>query len=152
MGEMASGMAHELNQPLTALVGFAHSAQALLECESLDRNKLTDVMDQIVRESHRAAEIIRGLRHLVRRRDRIRADHNLNEVIENVCRIIGFASRDEAELIQLELNDPPPFVSIDRVQIEQVLINLVRNAFEATPDCVAGKSCANLHPFRFGAG
>jgi C4-dicarboxylate-specific signal transduction histidine kinase len=131
MGEMASGMAHELNQPLTSLVGFAESALAGLDSGNLSEEDLRHVLNRVVSESQRAAEIIRRLRRLVRKREPERSATRLNEVICEVLEIVEFDTEAARCDIQLELGSGLPLVDADRVQIQQVLLNLVRNGIEA---------------------
>ena len=131
MGEMASGMAHELNQPLTSLVGFAESALAGLDSGNLSEEDLRHVLNRVVSESQRAAEIIRRLRRLVRKREPERSATSLNEVICEVLEIVEFDTEAARCDIQLELGSGLPLVDADRVQIQQVLVNLVRNGIEA---------------------
>lgn len=131
MGEMASGMAHELNQPLTSLVGFAESALAGLDSGNLSEEDLRHVLNRVVSESQRAAEIIRRLRRLVRKREPERSATNLNQVICEVLEIVEFDTEAARCDIQLDLAPGLPLVDADRVQIQQVLLNLVRNGIEA---------------------
>lgn len=131
MGEMASGMAHELNQPLTSLVGFAGSALAGLDSGHLAEADLRHILDRIVSESQRAAEIIRRLRRLVRKRTPEQSPTDLNEVIREVLEIVEYDAEAARCGVQLDLDGGLPLVGTDRVQIQQVLLNLIRNGMEA---------------------
>ena len=131
MGEMASGMAHELNQPLTSLVGFAESALAGLDSGNLAEDDLRHVLNRVVSESQRAAEIIRRLRRLVRKREPERSPTDLNEVVREVLEIVEYNAEASRCEVRLELAEDLPLVGTDRVQIQQVLLNLIRNGMEA---------------------
>ncbi|MDA0588780.1 MAG: response regulator [Planctomycetota bacterium] len=131
MGEMASGMAHELNQPLTSLVGFAESALAGLDSGNLLEEDLRHVLHRVVSESQRAAEIIRRLRRLVRKREPEQSPTDLNEVVREVLEIVEYETEVLRCKVQLDLADGLPLVGSDRVQIQQVLLNLIRNGMEA---------------------
>ncbi|MDA1251762.1 MAG: response regulator [Planctomycetota bacterium] len=131
MGEMASGMAHELNQPLTSLVGFAESALAGLDSGNLLEEDLRHVLHRVVSESQRAAEIIRRLRRLVRKREPEQSPTDLNEVVREVLEIVEYETEVLRCKVRLDLADGLPLVGSDRVQIQQVLLNLIRNGMEA---------------------
>ena len=131
MGEMASGMAHELNQPLTSLVGFAESALAGLDSGNLSEEDLRHVLHRVVSESQRAAEIIRRLRRLVRKREPEQSPTDLNEVVREVLEIVEYETEVLRCKVRLDLADGLPLVGSDRVQIQQVLLNLIRNGMEA---------------------
>jgi C4-dicarboxylate-specific signal transduction histidine kinase len=131
MGEMASGMAHELNQPLTSLVGFAESALAGLDSGNLAEEDLRHVLNRVVSESQRAAEIIRRLRRLVRKREPEQSPTDLNEVVREVLEIVEYDTEASRCEVRLELAEGLPLVGTDRVQIQQVLLNLIRNGVEA---------------------
>lgn len=131
MGEMASGMAHELNQPLTSLVGFAESALAGLDSGNLSEEDLRHVLLRVVSESQRAAEIIRRLRRLVRKREPEQSPTDLNEVVREVLEIVEYETEVLRCEVRLDLTDGLPLIGSDRVQIQQVLLNLIRNGIEA---------------------
>lgn len=131
MGEMASGIAHELNQPLTALVGYSKSAQSLLDREVHPNEDLRAVLALITQQSHRSAEIIRGLRSLVQKRPRVRTPLELHDVVQSVCRLVGYAKSEDLRIVEVVSFQDELLVSADRVQIEQVVINLLRNSLDA---------------------
>lgn len=131
MGEMASGMAHELNQPLTAIVGYAEAALAGFESGMLTGEENRLLLERIVSESQRAAEIIRRLRRLVRKREPEQSPTNVNEAIHEVIEMVGHESELGQHRVQLQLNEQIPITAADRVQIQQVILNLVRNGMEA---------------------
>ncbi len=131
MGEMASGMAHELNQPLTAIVGFAEAALAGFESGMLTGEENRLLLEKIVSESQRAAEIIRRLRRLVRKREPEQSPTDVNTLIAEVVEMVGHESEQGQHDVKLELDNDVPVTFADRVQVQQVLLNLVRNGMEA---------------------
>ena len=133
VGEMGSALAHELTQPLSAVVGFVEASAALID-RGGETTKVREYMDQAVAQSLRAGDVIRLLREFTARGDTERSVKDLNAVVEETCRLATLGTA--AEGIELELNlaaDLPP-VLIDHVQIQQVVLNLVRNSIDALGD------------------
>lgn len=138
MGEMSTGMAHELNQPLSAIVNFARGGIRRLHAPELDRGALGDVLEQIAIQAERAAEIIRRLRSLVSRQPSPRSLVDMNTLVREVC---SFVEHELPKLsVELELQLAPRHlpVRVDLVQIEQVLLNLIRNAMDALSEVQQG--------------
>ncbi|MBK1643290.1 PAS domain-containing sensor histidine kinase [Thiocapsa imhoffii] len=131
MGEMATGMAHELNQPLSAIVNYANGCSRRLQSGASNPDDLVAAMGQITQQAQRASEIIRRLRALVGKQAAIRADVDLNHLVREVCSFVEFETTRIGLQIALDLSTAPIPVNVDLVQIEQVLLNLVRNATDA---------------------
>lgn len=134
VGEMATGLAHEINQPLSGIVSYARGCARRLEAGTLDTAGVSGVLEQIAREALRAGEIIRRLRALVRKEKPRREETDLNRVVREVARLVGAEARGRRVRLHLRLQAPLPTVRVDQIQIEQVLLNLVRNGFEAMND------------------
>jgi C4-dicarboxylate-specific signal transduction histidine kinase len=134
LGEMASQLAHELNQPLTAIVAYARSCLRRLRSDQWDKAELIDELEKAAGQAKRGGEIIRRLRRLVSRHDSERVTVNINESIEDIAGVLEWESRARGFDIHLALDDRLPDVAVDRVQIEQVLLNLMRNGLEAMED------------------
>ncbi|MDX2171334.1 MAG: ATP-binding protein [Deltaproteobacteria bacterium] len=131
MGEMAAGLAHEINQPLAAIVNYATGSARRLRDRPHDVAAVLPVIDSIAAEALRAGEIIRRLRHLIRK-DATRQDWvDLNEVATEALRIVEPEARQQSVEVACELADALPRVLGDAIQIEQVVLNLLRNAIEA---------------------
>ena len=130
-GEMAAGLAHELNQPLYAMNNFAQGAIRRLEAGSLDRDSLLGVLRDIAQESQRAADIIRSLRRYVGKRDSQRAIVDLNESVRQVIGLLAAEADRRQVAIETQLAEPLARVQCDAIQIEQVLMNLILNGMEA---------------------
>ena len=131
MGEMASGLAHELNQPLTAIANYIRGSLRRIDKGNLEASELEAIMLQSVNEAERAAEIIRRMRAFVNKED---PHHENVEINDLITRVSGFL-RSEMERgsisLKLSLADDLPVLSVDAIQIEQVLLNLLRNAIDA---------------------
>jgi two-component system, LuxR family, sensor kinase FixL len=131
MGEMASAIAHELNQPLTAIVTFNQACIRLLRTASAPLEEIVGTMERVAGEAARASQIIRHLRSFVAKHD---ADHipvQLSFLVEEVVRLVQPEARQSAISIRTELADQLPAVLADHIQIEQVLLNLMRNSIDA---------------------
>lgn len=131
MGEMASGIAHELNQPLTAIATSSHACIRMLESGPVDRERCADVMERIGAQAERAGEIIRHLRKFVSKEQPELTRVNLNVLIIEVLNLIKpEASRAEVRILT-DLDPGIGLVRVQRIQIDQVIVNLLRNAIEA---------------------
>ncbi len=131
MGELAASLAHELNQPLTAILSNAQAAQRFLAVDVVDLAQIREILSDIVADDKRAGDVIRRLRVLFKKSDPEYASLALNEVVGEVARLV----RNDAVLrnvtMSLELAPDLPRVRGDRVQLQQVVLNLVLNGFEA---------------------
>ncbi len=132
LGEIATGMAHELNQPLAAIVNYANGCSRRLHNSSAQPAELMTAMGHITAQAQRASEIIRRLRALVGKQPPIRAQVDLNHLVREVCAFLEFDTNRLGVDIRLDLCkvDCIP-VRVDLVQIEQVLLNVMSNALDA---------------------
>jgi len=131
MGEMASALAHELNQPLSAAANYLKGSRRLLESDTPDLPRLRDAMEKAADQTLRAGQIIRRLRDFVARGESEPRLENLPKIIEEagVLALIGAAER--GVLVRNRIDSRVDLVLADKVQIQQVLVNLMRNAIEA---------------------
>jgi two-component system sensor histidine kinase TtrS len=134
LGEMASGIAHELNQPLTAIATNAQASIRLLESNNANTEVCVDVMERIANQAERAGEIIRQLRRFVRKEPLERAEVELNDLVNAVVVLIQPEIRRANVMLELQLEARLPCISVQPIQIEQVILNLARNAIEALLD------------------
>ncbi|MCU7892187.1 MAG: PhnD/SsuA/transferrin family substrate-binding protein [Candidatus Thiodiazotropha sp. (ex Ustalcina ferruginea)] len=139
LGEMASGIAHELNQPLTAISTNAQASIRLLESDSSNINVCVDVMERIASQADRAGEIIRQLRRLVRKEPLERSEGDVNNLVNAVVVLIWPDVRRASVRLELDLEEPLPRISLQPIQIEQVILNLARNAIESLAEKVNGE-------------
>ncbi len=131
MGEMASGIAHEINQPLTAMTANAQAGMRLLESGEAEPEKVLDLLERIGLQAERAGEIIRQLRRFVSKEKLERSLVDLNDLVREVVVLLEPEAKSAAVDIRLELDVTIGKVSVQPIQIEQVIINLARNAIEA---------------------
>lgn len=131
ISEVASGLAHEINQPLTAIVSYAEACRLILGRDEVDAELLRRSLADIVKQGERASEIINRLREFVRR-DRIeREPVDLNALVRGALELLRHELAVHGVQVQLALEERLLSVRASRVQIEQVLFNLVRNAIDA---------------------
>jgi two-component system, LuxR family, sensor kinase FixL len=135
MGEMASALAHELNQPLSAIANYLKGSRRLLEDESDERAKIiADAVDKAAEQALRAGEIIRRLRDFVARGESERRVEDVKKLVEEASALALVGARDRGLHVRFELDPKIDFVLADKVQVQQVLLNLMRNAIEAMED------------------
>jgi len=131
LGEVASGMAHELNQPLFAITNYARGSARMLANGSAAKD-LHDTLEKIAVQAERASEVIDHLRDLARGEGIRMNPERLNDVVSTAVRLAVGDSQQVAP-VRMTLAEDLPLVAADRVQLEQVVINLVRNGIEALP-------------------
>jgi two-component system sensor kinase FixL len=132
MGEMASALAHELNQPLSAIANYMKGSRRLLENRS-DEGAATirDAMDKAAEQALRAGQIIRRLRDFVARGESERRVEDVKKLIEEASALALVGAKDKGVRVSYDFDPRCDFVLADKVQIQQVLLNLMRNAIEA---------------------
>lgn len=132
MGEMASALAHELNQPLSAIANYLRGARRLLDKgDPADRTRLDDALDKAADQALRAGEVIRRLRDFMGRGETERRTESLAKLIEEATALALVGAKELRVHVTLHLDPGSDRVVADRVQIEQVIINLLRNAMDA---------------------
>ena len=130
VGEMAAGIAHELNNPLTTVTGFSELVLEELPQDSAYRTDL----EMISREAHRASDVVRRLLDFSRQGERTRIRADLNEVVNDVIALTRHLIQTNSVNLILNLDKGLPWVSIDHNQMKQVLLNLIHNALQAMPN------------------
>jgi PAS domain S-box-containing protein len=131
MGEMAAGLAHEINQPLGAIANYAQGCTRRLRGGAIDAAGLLPIVEEIASEALRAGEIIRRLRDLVRKEGPREAAVDLSALIRESTRIIEPEALGSGIRVEVALPPDLPHVTCDSIQIEQVLLNLLLNGVEA---------------------
>src|SRR5712675_741615 len=132
MGEMTASVAHELNQPLTAIANNAAAARRFLERGNINPALLQQLLQDMVADSQRAGAVIRGIRALVRKdKSVVRSVFNLNAVIADTLRLVGSDVLLRESVVATEMDHNLPQVEAAPVQIQQVLLNLIMNALDA---------------------
>jgi two-component system sensor kinase FixL len=132
MGEMASALAHELNQPLSAIANYMKGSRRLLENRSdADSAVIRDAMDKAAEQSLRAGQIIRRLRDFVARGESERRIESVKKLIEEASALALVGAKEHGVRVRFQIDQSHDLVLVDKVQIQQVLLNLIRNAIEA---------------------
>ncbi|MBV8121923.1 MAG: PAS domain S-box protein [Alphaproteobacteria bacterium] len=132
MGQMASALAHELNQPLTAATNYLELGRRLLARAAGDPAKrAANILEDVAVQVARAAEIIRGLRDFVRKDNGERQTLSIGQLLEDASALALIGVRDSGVSVRLEIAPELPQVVADRIQLQQVIVNLMRNAVEA---------------------
>ena len=139
LGELSGSLAHELNQPLGAIVTNAGAALRFLARDTLSGEKLREVLEDIASDGRRASEVIRGIRGMARKKDAARQLANLNDVITGVIRLTRSDALAHDCPVVSELHPMLPQVKADVVQVQQVFLNLILNAFEASQEVPRGQ-------------
>jgi two-component system sensor kinase FixL len=137
MGEMAAGIAHEINQPLSAIATYAQAAKRVLQKPDPDIALLEDVYGKIDQQARRAGQVIDNLRKLIRKQAVDTQSLDVNHVVDDVMSLIEADARSEGIPVQLRKGIGLPSVRADAVQIQQVLLNLTRNSVDAMRDGLA---------------
>src|SRR5215469_16808137 len=138
IGEMAAGVAHELNQPLTAIANYAQACDRLLSRPGASMDDIRTAMREIAGQAVRAGDILRRLRSLAQAQPTRRERADLNAAVEGIRDLILADVRVHRAQLQFELAAGLPAVAIDTLQIQHVILNLVRNGLEA----IAGQGAA----------
>ncbi|MGB7097752.1 MAG: PAS domain S-box protein [Xanthobacteraceae bacterium] len=135
MGEMASALAHELNQPLSAIANYMNGSRRLLEDSSDERATiLRKAMDKAAEQAMRAGQVIRRLRDFVARGESERRVEDVKKLVEEASALALVGAKDRGVRVRFEFDPQADAVLADKVQIQQVLLNLMRNAIEAMED------------------
>jgi two-component system sensor kinase FixL len=130
MGQMGSTLAHELNQPLTAVLAYLGTAQHLLDAGA-DKEKISVLIERAASQAKRAGTIIHQLREFLGKGQSTRRPEPINKVVEEASALALIGAKQLDVRARLELDPAVPTLSVDRVQIQQVLVNLIRNGIEA---------------------
>ncbi|WP_262966446.1 PAS domain-containing protein [Methylobacter psychrophilus] len=135
MGEMASGIAHEVNQPLTAIATYSQVSLNLMKAVNPDLIKLAEILYKTQQQALRAGQIIRRMREFVKANTKQTACIDLNELINEAANLCLSEFKHGNITLSIELQKNLPFVNVDTIQIEQVIINLLRNSADALESC-----------------
>ena len=149
VGAMGSALAHELTQPLAAIAGFVEASAALIDQgDGAVPDEVRGYMDQAVAQVMRAGSVVRLLREFTGRGDTERSVEDINAVVEEICELAMLGTAAEGVELNLELAAGLSPVLIDHVQIQQVVLNLVRNSIDALRGCASGAITVATAPAR----
>ena len=130
MGQLSSSIAHELNQPLTAVMNYAEAARQMLASMPEAPPKIGEFLQKAAAQAERAGQIMRRLRSFVEKGPAERSAESLNHIVEEASALAATGARLDGIEVIFELTDGMPPVEIDKIQVQQVVVNLVRNAIE----------------------
>jgi C4-dicarboxylate-specific signal transduction histidine kinase len=139
MGELAASIAHEVNQPLGAIVGNADICLGWLQEKEVDLKQVAEALEDIAGDGHRASQIISRIRSLVKKHVPEKSPLNLNDIAREVIGLVGHEAQRKQVTIHSQLDESLPVVEADRVQLQQVLLNLVMNGIEAMHETDASR-------------
>lgn len=134
MGEMASSLAHELNQPLTAISNYSMGAVAMVKAGQSDPEKLLPALEKAAAQAQRAGKIISRIRDFVKRSEPRRQSVDIHTIVDNAISLAEIHARKRGIDIDLDIQVDLPAVLADPILIEQVLLNLIKNGLEAMED------------------
>src|SRR5215510_1907044 len=135
VGQMASALAHELNQPLAAIVNYVQATRRMLQASAAPTApRLLETMDKAVAQAARAGEIIQHLRSFIRKGETERSLEDLSKMVEEATALGLVGAKESGIKVQIDLSADALPVFIDKVQIQQVVFNLIRNSVEALPE------------------
>jgi signal transduction histidine kinase len=131
-GQLSASLAHEIRQPLAAIASSGSAGLNWLDNKVPDLDEVRTALQTVVRQSHRADDVIKGVRAMFSHDSTVRERVNLNELIEQVLALMSRSISGNNIALETKLkDDPPPFVMVDPVQLQQVVLNLIMNAIEA---------------------
>jgi two-component system sensor kinase FixL len=134
LGEMSGSIAHELNQPLAGIASNAGAGQRFIDRGNVDLQEIRELLADISADAHRASDVVRGIRDMVRKEQTARHRINVNDIVTNVVQIISSDALLHGCQLKTSLEAGLSIMEADPVQIQQVLINLIVNAFDAMRD------------------
>src|SRR2546423_833256 len=139
MGELTASLAHELNQPLTAIASNAAAGRRLLAQGTPDLEMFEELLADVSADARRAGDIIHGIHHFVRKSEGRRCPVNLNDIVREVLRLLASDLLGRATAVETQLAPNLPSVDANPVHLQQVLLNLVMNSLEAMQSIPIGK-------------
>lgn len=144
MGEMASSLAHELNQPLAAVQNYAAASKLLLETKRLNSEQASEAFEKIITQTKRATQVIRRIRNFARRSEPTRTNVNASHMVAEAFELVKPYAHEKAIHLESHIEPGIPDVVCDAILIEQVLVNLLKNAVEASEESSKKEVCINV--------
>jgi PAS domain S-box-containing protein len=139
LGELSGGIAHELVQPLSAILSNAEAARILLTRDPPDLNEVVEALDDIISENNRASDVINRLRSLLKKSEAKFEPADINEIVNTTLRLLHNEMITRHVRVSTDLAAEPPCVTGDAIQLQQVLLNLILNAIDAMNDVVPAR-------------
>lgn len=147
MGEMVAALAHELNQPLSAIATYTAACQRLLMQGNESRDEVLAALKEIGAQAHRSGEVIRRIRDYVRGRAWPHKLLDLGSLIEEIRPLAELYAKENEVQLRIDLDEPLPAINGDRVQLQSVIHNLLRNGVNATADTPVAQRMLRLHVY-----
>jgi signal transduction histidine kinase len=151
IGALTTSLAHELNQPLTAILSNAEAAEQLLDSGAPNLKEVREILQDIAKDDRRATQVIHRLRGLLRKGTLEPSSLDINEIIGEVARLVSADAVGRNVSVRLELAPELPPIWGDRVQLQQVVLNLLLNGLDAMPEAGGGDRSLLLRTIRAGA-
>src|SRR5690606_25410737 len=139
LGEMASALAHEINQPLSAIANYLKGSRVLLAREDVPHAKVADAVDRAATEALRAGDIIRRLREFVARGETERTVESLPKLVEEASALALVGAKEHGIRVEYQFSAAVDKVLVDKVQVQQVVLNLVRNSVDAMAESTSSR-------------
>jgi C4-dicarboxylate-specific signal transduction histidine kinase len=149
MGELAASIAHEVNQPLGAIVGNADICLRWLDDEQPDLAQLREAIEDIANDGQRASQVIARIRSLVKKHQPEKIEVDLNDVVQEALDLVAHEAQRKQVNVTAELGKGLPRVTADRIQLQQVLLNLMMNGMEAMVDIEGRQPLLTVKTKRF---
>ena len=138
LGEMAASLAHELNQPLTAIATYTQACKRLIESGQSDNDEILATLTKCDAQAQRAGEVIRRLRQFVRKKGLGRQEVRCDDIFRDLAALAEVDARDNGIRLTIDVAEGLPNIEVDAVQIQQVILNLIRNGIDAMLDTERG--------------
>ncbi len=152
IGELTASLAHELNQPLTAIRSNTQAAERFLRSDTPDLNEVREILADIVADNRRASEVISRLRALMKKSELEMMNQDLSQLLRDVVKLVHSEAVIKRVFIETDLSPDLPMINGDRVQLQQVALNLIINGLEAMKDTVVEQRRLVIRTVRDAAG
>ncbi|OGT61997.1 MAG: hypothetical protein A3E85_05270 [Gammaproteobacteria bacterium RIFCSPHIGHO2_12_FULL_45_12] len=145
MEEMASGMAHEISQPLAAIINYTRGCARHLDKHSYDKDQIRDVMEKAVAQAERAGEIVQRLKNFFCKGQLVKTSCKINNIIRETASLMKNELLASKTKIEFSFDKSIPFIFIDKIQVQQVLLNLIQNSIEAMHEVSPPEKRIQMH-------
>lgn len=152
MGEMSAALAHEINQPLAGIVSNASAGQRFIDRGNIDLQEIRDLLADISADGRRAGDVVRGIRNMVKKGGSARERLDLNHVVKHVVQMVAPEALLHSCELQTSLEPGLPILEADPIQVQQVLLNLIVNAFDAMHNLPPSERRVEITTYRNGTG
>ncbi|MBT8061970.1 MAG: PAS domain S-box protein [Gammaproteobacteria bacterium] len=146
LGELTAGMAHEINQPLTAIAAFSDAGARLIDNDNdAARTELKNICGRISQQARRAGDVIARLRRLSQKGELSKSSHDLQRLVQSALQLFDHEVRRSNAAIATHFNHRTKLVPVDEIQIQQVLVNLIKNSLDALAESATEPAQVHVH-------